>query len=52
MPYVADKVREKYPTATFIPQTEFTQGTGIDSAEDIEKMKSLGTQAVVSAFAA
>jgi hypothetical protein len=52
LPYAADLIAQEYPTATFIPQTEFTQGTGIDSEEDAEKAVSLGVTAMVDAFAA
>jgi len=52
LPYAADLIAEDYPTATFIPQTEFTEGTGIDSDADAQKAVSLGVTAMVDAFAA
>jgi hypothetical protein len=52
LPKAAELIAEDYPTATFIPQTEFTQGTGINSDEDAQKAVGLGVTAMVDAFAA
>jgi hypothetical protein len=52
LPYIAEKIKERYPTATFIPQTEFTEGTGINSAEDAQKVVDAGADAMIDAFAA
>jgi hypothetical protein len=52
LPYVGALIQKKYPTAVIIPMTEFTQGTGVDSAADAQKAKDKGAHAMVDAFAA
>ena len=52
MPHVADLIKERYPTVTFIPRTEFTMGTGVDSEEDAQKAVDLGADAMIDAYAA
>jgi imidazole glycerol phosphate synthase subunit HisF len=52
LPYIAEKIQERYPTATFIPIEEFTMGTGINSAEDAQKVVDMGADAMIDAFAA
>jgi len=52
LPYVGALIQKKYPTAKLIPMTEFTQGTGVDSAADAQKAVDKGANAMVDAFAA
>jgi len=52
LPYVGALLQKKYPTCKIIPMTEFTQGTGVDSAADAQKAVDKGANAMVDAFAA
>jgi hypothetical protein len=52
LPYVSALIQKKYPTAKFIPMTEFTQGLGVDSEADAQKAVDKGANAMIDAFAA
>lgn len=52
LPYIAALIQKKYPTAKFIPMTEFTMGLGVDSDADAQKAKDKGAQAMIDAYAA
>jgi hypothetical protein len=52
LPYIGNLLLKKYPTCKIVPMTEFTQGTGVDSAADAQKAVDKGCHAMVDAFAA
>jgi hypothetical protein len=52
LPYVSALIQKKYPTAKFVPMTEFTQGLGVDSEADAKKAIDKGANAMIDAFAA
>ena len=52
LPHIAELISERYSDVTFIPQTEFQQGTGIDSETEAEKAVQFGVTAMIDAFAA
>jgi hypothetical protein len=52
LPYVADKIKERYPTVTFISREEFTMGTNIDNDEDAAKAAQSGADAMIDAYGA
>jgi len=45
-------LQKKEPTVKAIPMTEFTQGTGVDSATDAQHALDKGATAMIDAFAA
>ena len=48
LPLVREKLQEKYPDATFIPETEFPMGTQqIDSDETVDMIAARGVDAVI-----
>jgi len=46
-PYIFDKIKEKYPGVTIIPQTNFTQGTSINDDEVALSVKEAGADGCV-----
>ena len=48
LPLVREKLQEKYPDATFIPETEFPMGTQqIDTEETVDMVVARGADAVI-----
>ena len=48
LPLVREKLQEKYPDATFIPETEFPTGTQqIDTDETVDMIVARGADAVI-----
>ena len=51
-PLLEEEIQSRYPTANFIPFTEFTQGLGISGEEVAEAVKARGADAGISGNAA
>lgn len=48
LPLVREKLQERYPDATFIPETEFPMGTQqIDTDETVDMIVARGADAVI-----
>ena len=51
-PLIEDEIKKKYPTATFIPFTEFPQGLGIAAEAVAASVKAKGADACIIGNAA
>ncbi len=51
-PLIEDEIRKRYPTATFIPYTEFPQGLGIGDKAVAAAVKEKGADACIIGNAA
>ena len=51
-PLIEDEIKKKYPTATFIPYTEFPQGLGISAEAVAAAVKAKGADACIIGNAA
>ena len=46
--YIFDLVKAAYPQVTILPQTQFTQGTGINDDNVVTQVKNAGADAVIT----
>jgi hypothetical protein len=47
-PYIFDLIKAAYPQVTILPQTQFTQGTGINDDNVVTAVKNAGADAVIT----